>query len=115
MLKLTAKTDNETLILNHLTLNASPQLKDKINAGTKTLAQCWSYIVSEARKMATGNCACIDKDTVFGWAIHFFEEDSIGAEAPSKRVETVKAEVKKVEKKPKEDTEQISLFDVLGG
>ena len=38
-----------------------------------------NYIISEARKAAVGNCACIDDTTVFGWAIHFFEEDEIKA------------------------------------
>lgn len=77
MLNLEAKTSNEKLILKYLEENASDVLREKINSGKKTLKDCWEYIKSEARKKAVGGCACIDDATVFGWAIHFFEEDGI--------------------------------------
>ena len=77
MLKLEAKTGNEQIVLDYLNKNVSEMLAEKINCGKKTLSQCWSYIVSEAKKLAQNNCACVEGDTVFGWAIHFFEEDSI--------------------------------------
>ena len=77
MLKLEAKTSNEQIVLDYLNANVSDVLMEKINCGKKTLSQCWSYIVSEAKKLAQNNCACVKDDTVFGWAIHFFEEDSI--------------------------------------
>ena len=111
MLNLKATTDNEKIILNYLTLNASDQLKEKINKGVKTLSQCWKYIETEARKVAVNGCACVQDATVFGWAIHFFEED--GIEAADKRVETVKAEPKP-KKKTNIEASQINLFDILG-
>lgn len=77
MLKLEAKTSNEQIVLDYLNKNASEMLAEKINDGKKNLSQCWSYIVSEAKKLAQNNCACVEDATVFGWAIHFFEEDSI--------------------------------------
>lgn len=77
MLKLEAKTSNEQIVLDYLNTNVSEMLAEKINNGKKTLSQCWSYIMSEARKLAQNNCACVEDATVFGWAIHFFEEDSI--------------------------------------
>lgn len=96
MLKLEAKTSNEQIILEYLNTNASEMLAEKINCGKKTLNQCWSYIVAEARKLAQNNCACVVSDTVFGWAIHFFEEDSIDG----KKYDT-KPPVKAVNTKPK--------------
>lgn len=115
MLKLEATTKNEELILNYLNTNASELLKEKINRGTKTLSQCWNYINSEARKLAVNGCACIQDSTVFGWAVHFFEEDSIKGTVESKRVETVKPEAKpKVEKKATVEDNQLNLFDMLG-
>lgn len=80
-LNLTTKTKNEEIILNYLDSNASADLIDRINKGEKTLAQCWNYIFSEARKQAKNGCACIADEEVFGWAMHFFEEDEIKAEA----------------------------------
>ena len=78
-LNLEAKNSNQKLVLEYLEANASDVLAEKINTGKKTLAQCWSYITAEAKKQAVGGCACIDDSTVFGWAIHFFEEESIEA------------------------------------
>lgn len=119
MLNLEAKTDNEKIILDYIDKNASYVLAEKINNSQKTLSQCWSYIVSEAKKQAIDGCACIDDATVFGWAIHFFEEDSIEAkhyEAKATVKTTAKAEKKpeqKVQKKLKSEPlllDQISLF-----
>lgn len=119
MLNLESKTNNEKIIFDYLDKNASYVLAEKINNGTKTLSQCWSYIVSEAKKQAVNGCACIDDATVFGWAIHFFEEDSIAAkhyETKAVVKTTAKAEKKsepKTEKKAKPiQLGQVSLFDM---
>ena len=129
MLNLEAKTSNEKLILEYLSKNATEALVEKINSGKKTLAQCWAYIVSEARKLAQNNCACVEDATVFGWAMHFFEEDSIKAETYSSATPSdvkTKTIAPKKAKKPKAKTEaksqpkakvkaipegQLSLFD----
>ena len=79
-LNLKANGSNENIILDYLTNNASESLAERINNGEKTLKQCWNYIMHEARKQAVNGCACIEYSTVFGWAIHFFEEDSIKAD-----------------------------------
>ncbi len=90
-LNLEAKNNQEELVLAYLQENASQTLADKINNGTpfekdgkplrnkKTLSGFMKYACEEARKLAEkgANSACIDSDTVFGWAIHYFEEDSI--------------------------------------
>ena len=134
-LNLTPQNKQEELILNYLQNNASETLADKINNGTpfekdgnpllnkKTLSGFMKYACDEARKLAEkgANSACIDDATVYGWAIHYFEEESIegtlytidGAEyKPTvKRVEsnTVKA---KPEMKKQENV-QFSFFDNL--
>lgn len=118
MLNLEAKTNNEKIVLDYLNKNASELLAEKINNGKKTLSQCWSYIVSEAKKQAENGCACIEDATVFGWAVHFFEEDSIEAKqyetkTAVKAVTTTKQVEKKLPKKATPiQTEQISLFDI---
>lgn len=133
-LNLTPQNKQEELILNYLQNNASETLADKINNGTpfekdgnpllnkKTLSGFMKYACDEARKLAEkgASSACIDDATVYGWAIHYFEEESIegtlytidGAEykpAPKKSVNT-----KPVTPKPqpqKQQSLQFSLFD----
>jgi len=132
-LNLSAANKQEELILHYLENNASETLADNINNGTpfekdgkpltnkKTLAGFMKFACDEARKLAEkgANSACIDDATVYGWAIHFFEEDSIegtlytldGAEYNPivKRVEfnTIKAKIQP----PKQQNIQFSLFD----
>ena len=125
-----AKTENEKLVLSYLNENASDDLVTRINAGTKTLSQCWSYITHEARKQAEHGCACIPDAIVFGWAIHFFEEDDINGEEynKTKTVKTAHSEEKSeptvdvvpvVKPKKKKVTDdglnQISFDDLFGG
>ena len=121
-IKLTAKTSYETMILEYLAENASEMLAERINNGTKTLSQCWNYIMSEARRQAQNGCACIEDKVVYGWAIHFFEEDSINGEkhnkapsnvtiAPTEKIDSKPRQKKKVEA-PAEN--QMSLLDLFG-
>lgn len=134
-LNLTAQNKQEELILNYLQNNASETLADKINNGTpfekdgklllnkKTLAGFMKYACDEARKLAEkgANSACIDDATVYGWAIHYFEEESIegtlytldGAEyKPTvKRVESNAVKAKPEPKK--QENVQFSFFDNL--
>lgn len=138
MIELNLQTSNkqEEIIKEYLENNVSKVLADKINNGVKiikdnknlinkkTLAGFMKYACDEARKLAEKgtNCACVEDKTVFGWAIHYFEEDSIeenlynedGTEykvekpitKPTTKVET-KPQQKKVESK------QSTLFDLM--
>lgn len=133
-LNLTPQNKQEELILNYLQNNASETLADKINNGTpfekdgnpllnkKTLSSFMKYACDEARNLAEkgANSACIDDATVYGWAIHYFEEESIegtlytidGAEyipAPKKVVNSKPATVKP--QPQKQQSLQFSLFD----
>ena len=121
---LKAGTDKEKLLLEYLTKNASDDLVNRINNGTKTLAQCWNFIVNEARKQAKGNCACVEDSTVYGWAMHFFEEDGINGEDFNKArqgvaVKEAEASETKPEPKPKKKKDallenQLSMDDLFG-
>ena len=132
-LNLTAQNKQEELVLKYLQDNASETLADKINNGTpfekdgkpllnkKTLAGFMKYACVEARKLAEkgANSTFIDDQIVYGWAIHFFEEDSIegalytldGAEyKPTvKRVESNAVKAKPEPKK--QENVQFSFFD----
>lgn len=133
-LNLKANTPAEQRILEYLQNTASETLAEKINNGTpfekdgnpllnkKTLSGFMKYACDEARKLAEkgANFACIDDVTVYGWAIHYFEEDSIegtlytidGEEykpAPKKVATTKPVTVKS--QPPKPQNLQFSIFD----
>lgn len=111
-LNLKASTPNEKLVLAHLEKVASDSLAERINNGKKDLADCWTYIVSEAKKLAKKGCAVVDDATVFGWAVHFFEEDDIkvgNEDKPQKENEQTPPK-KDTKKTPaKNDVEQLSF------
>lgn len=138
-LNLEAKNKQEELILAYLQENASETLADKINNGTpfekdgkplinkKTLSGFMKYAYDEARKLAEkgANCTCVKDTTVYGWAIHYFEEDSIEGTLytiDGKEYKPVVAKPKTTQKstytptstaKPKPQNLQFSIFDRL--
>lgn len=57
---------------------------------TKSLDECLKYITSEARKQAKGNCAAIEDAVVYGWAVHYYQEDDIKVEQTKAKVVTPK-------------------------
>ena len=132
-LNLETKSKEQELVKAYLEENASQILADKINNGTpfekdgktfinkKTLDGFMKYASSEARKLASkgANSACVEDKVVYGWAIHYFEEDSIegtlfnadGTEyKPAPKSAPTK--VKKVEPK-KPEQRQATLFDFM--
>lgn len=134
-LNLTAQNKQEELVLKYLQDNASETLADKINNGTpfekdgkpllnkKTLAGFMKYACEEAQNLVEkgATSACVDDATVYGWAIHYFEEEIIegtlytidGAEyKPTvKRVESNAVKAKSEPKK--QENVQFSFFDNL--
>ena len=53
-------------------------LEKKIIACNKSVEDCWKYITAKAREEAINGYRVIDDETVFGWAVHFYDEN--GAE-----------------------------------
>lgn len=43
----------------------------------KSIEECCKYITEEARKLAKNGCAAVEDSVVFGWAVHYYDEDSI--------------------------------------
>ena len=123
-------TNEERIIAEYIEENASDVLVEKINSGNKGISDCWRFIYKQAENEANGSKAiCISDNVVFGWAIHYFEEDSIKAgDVPKTKVKAsepkkvVKAaapkkeEPKKVEnKKTEEIPGQMTILDFMGG
>ena len=134
-LNLTASTKEAQKIKAYLEANASEVLADKINNGVriqkdgktlinkKTLAGFLKFACDEARKQAEkgANSAFIDDDTVYGWAVHYFEEDSIegtlfnedGTEYKKQPSVATKAPAVKYTPPKLQPKPQMSMFDLL--
>ena len=134
-LNLATKNEEQERIKAYLEENASDVLIKKINDGIeivkdnklvvnkKDLDGFMNFAYEEASKLNTNKnrVLAISKDTVFGWAIHYFEESSIegtlyntdGTEYKPeiKKVEKPKVEVKKEPEKPKNT--QGSFFEMF--
>lgn len=90
-LRLETKTKEQEFVKAYLEENASDILTDKINNGVrivkggrtllnkKTLGGFMTYAADEARKLAEkgARSICVEDKVVYGWAVHYFEEDSI--------------------------------------
>ena len=132
-LNLETKTKEQELVKAYLEENASETLAEKINNGTpfekdektlinkKTLDGFMKYASDEARKLASkgANSACVEDKVVYGWAVHYFEEESIEGtlynEDGTEYKPTPKptpAKVRKVEPK-KPEQRQPTLFDFM--
>ncbi len=134
MIKLNLETKNkeQEILKAYLEETASEILADKINNGVqiqkdnktlinkKSLDSFMKYAYEEARKLVEkgANCACIEDKTVFAWAIHYFEEDTIEGillnEDGSEYKKTPTTPPKQIETpKPKKENNQQSFFDIL--
>ena len=44
----------------------------------KSIQECARYCTQEARKLLkSGNTVCVEDATVYGWAVHYYDEDNI--------------------------------------
>ena len=134
-LNLEAKTKEQQRIKAYLEENASDILAGKINNGVlikkdgkillnrKTLDGFMSFATEEAKKQAEKGAryAMVDDAVVFGWAVHYFEEDSIegtlfnedGSEYKTQPKPAAKAPTVKAQPKP-QPKPQMSMFDLMG-
>ena len=135
-LNLEANGAEQQAVLLYLQENASDTLADKINNGVyvekdgkrllnkKDLNGFMCFACGEAKKLADKNAqsACVIDNVVYGWAVHYFEEESIegtlfnedGTEykkaVPVQPKTTATA--KPVITKPKKNEGQVSIFDM---
>lgn len=68
---------NPTIKIIAQYLLSRDDIKDKLDNPKKSLDEMLQYITGKASKRKTGNCAVIDDDTVYGWAVHYYDEDDI--------------------------------------
>ena len=135
-LNLEAKNREQQRIKAYLEENASDILAEKINNGVriekdgkillnrKTLDGFMSYANDEAKELAEkgAKAACIDDNVVFGWAVHYFEENSIegtlfnedGSEYKIQPKQVAKAPTAKSAPPKPQPKPQMSMFDLMG-
>ena len=134
-LNLEAKNETQKIIKDYLEKNVNDMLAEKINNGVhiqrdgktllnkKTLAGCMDFALKEAQKLTEkgARAACIQDSVVFGWAIHYFEEDSIegtlyykdGAEYKSPKPVTPPKPVTTYTPPKPQLKPQMSLFELM--
>ncbi len=137
-LNLTANGMEQNLIKDFLQNNVNEFLADKINNGVKiikdnktlinkkTFDGFMNYASEQAKKQArkSAKFACLHHDTVFGWAMHYFEEDDIEGSLYNEDGTEYKPVVKKATKPittpamsytppVKKPEPQMSMFDLF--
>jgi hypothetical protein len=131
-INLQANNESQQRILDYLEENASDELVNKINNGVqveqdgkqllskKDMDSFFTYAQNQAREQTEKgkNYACIEDKTVYSWAIHYFEEDSIkgnlyNLDGSEYKIEKpVKQTATKTEAKKPTDN-QLGFFDKL--
>lgn len=98
-------------------------MRAKLDNPKKSIYKMWDYVISQAKKQANDSenkhVASCNSDEVYGWAIHYYDEEDVGGdeEQPSRlNLESAKAivktsvEKKKKPKKEESEWKQESLF-----
>ena len=133
-LNLKANGIEQEKLKEYLENNASEMLAEKINNGVrvvkdnktfinkKDLKGFWKYATDEAKKIAEKGATgtFVDDNTVYGWLIHYFEEDAIEGtlfnEDGTEYKPAIKTPVKTENKPkllPKNESKQTTLFDLF--
>lgn len=127
-------TQFEDTIKNYLDSRAKEDslFAETYKKANKSIKECCKYIYSQARKLAkNGNAVGVDESTVYGWAVHYYDEDDIKVDKVQERVEvaaptTIQNPISKekpvqqkaARKKTKQERQkifesrQLSLFDM---
>lgn len=96
-----AYNPTEKIILEYFEKNASDNLKERVEAEGKTIAGALRYASEQAQKQKVGNCACVADEIVFGWIMHYFEDEpATKYESKSPTATVVAGNAKKTAKKP---------------
>ena len=96
-----ANNATEQFVLEYFEKNASDNLKERVEAEGKTIAGALRYASEQAQKQKVGNCACVADEIVFGWIMHYFEDEpATKYESKSPTATVVAGNAKKLAKKP---------------
>ncbi len=73
----------------------SKALCEDVLKADKTLANCFEYIKSKARKEAKNGCAAIEDSVVYEWAEDYYHAQNLDIDKPKPKTEAPKYDVKK--------------------
>lgn len=118
--------DFKDIIKAHLDKMASQDFAfaERYKLGSKNLDDCVKYIISQAQKKKSGNCAAIEDAVVYGWAVHYYMEDKVKAnpvkekvKVVTPKVETPKADIKPIKAivKDRKNNNKCVELDLFGG
>lgn len=89
---------------------------EKFNNKEKSIEDCLEYIKSEARKEACNGSAMIEDSVVFGWAAHYYQEDSIKPNHGSVKCDvSISSQEEKKSKAPEQKKPRVIELDLFGG
>ena len=71
----------------------------------KSIQECARYCMQEARKLVKDNVAVVDNATVYGWAVHYYDEDNIKVTGNYSQVHAEVSHAAKVELTEQEKAE----------
>ena len=54
-----------------------PDMGEKMRNPKKTITDMFKYIENQARKQAVKGCAMVEDQVVFGWAVHYYDEENV--------------------------------------
>ena len=99
----------EEIIKNYLAQRAitDESVARNMKKSNKSIKGCCDYIKKKAREAAKDNVAMIADEVVYGWVVHYFDEDNL--QEDKKPVPTAKVIVPK-EKAEKQSCIQFDLF-----
>lgn len=77
----------------------------------KSIQECARYCMQEARKLVKDNVAVVDNATVYGWAVHYYDEDNIKVTGNYSQVHAEVSHTAKVEltEQEKEEAKKIAM------
>jgi hypothetical protein len=102
--------DFKEIIKRHLDNMAQQDaaFAERYKADGKTLDKCINYITSQARKQAKGGGAYVEDAVVYGWAVHYYQEDDKDLDLPKTKVSAKVGHMDGIEPKDVAMTKQIS-------
>jgi hypothetical protein len=122
--------DFKNIIKAHLDKMAQQDFAfaERYKLENKSLDKCIQYIKSQAQKQAKQGFAAVEDDVVYGWAVHYYQEDNVEvnekvkAKVVTPKADKPKGEEKKQEIKPikalvksKKDDNKCVELDLFGG
>ena len=113
--------DFKEIVKRHLDKMAQQDFAfaERYKLESKNLDSCLAYIKSEAKKQAKNGCAAIEDAVVYGWAVHYYQEDNVVVKETKAKVVTPSKpkEIKPIKAlvKDKKDDNKCVQLDLFGG